>query len=78
MPHPPDRSADVPTINYDAVRRWTKDRPPLVNADLIVVPVNEGDRHWMLILVSLSRKEIVMLDRCVRAAAGYPPPCPPV
>lgn len=54
----------MPQVNYANVRRWTCKSRPLSRADVIVIPVNECNHHWLLILVSVSRKEIVLLDRC--------------
>ena len=57
-------AAELADVNYGNVQRWTAKSRPLHNADVIVIPVNECNRHWLLMLVSVPRQEIVLLDRC--------------
>eukprot|EP00892_Ulva_mutabilis_P000290 jgi/Ulvmu1/10261/UM060_0062.1 len=52
----------LPRVNYENVQRWTVRAQPLVGADVMVAPINECDRHWLLMLASVSRREIVLLD----------------
>lgn len=54
---------EVLTVNYDAVRSWTAKTRPLQNSDILVVPVNESNSHWLTVVICVSRKEIVLLDR---------------
>jgi hypothetical protein len=64
--------AELPRVHYGAVRRWTKAALPLENADVIFVPINEGNVHWLCGAVHLRKREIILLDRCSTL-----PPLPP-
>lgn len=57
-------------VNYSAVRAWTVRSQPLEAADVLVVPVNESNSHWITIVVCIPRKEIVLLDRCYTRFCG--------
>lgn len=50
-------------VNYSAVRTWTVRAQPLQTADVLVIPVNEDNSHWVTIVICIPRKEIVLLDR---------------
>jgi hypothetical protein len=65
------------TVNYAAVRSWTAKSTPLDVADVLVVPVNDSNQHWLTIAASLERKEIILLDRCAPGCGHLPLHPPP-
>jgi sentrin-specific protease 1 len=57
-------NCDETTINYEAVRRWSKIVPgkDLWNLSNIVFPINVTDQHWMMVVASMEEKRIRFYD----------------
>lgn len=46
---------------FDGVKRWTK-KVDLLSKELLLVPVNVGNEHWVLLAADLKRKRISCYD----------------
>ncbi|KAJ8906113.1 hypothetical protein NDN08_002612 [Rhodosorus marinus] len=49
--------------DYESVRRWTKKaKVDILQRDLVLVPVNLGNKHWVCAYVDMKNKVLVYLD----------------
>ena len=51
------------TRGYTSVRRWTKKaKVNLFDMDRVVIPINKGGFHWILVIVNVTQKRIEYYD----------------
>jgi sentrin-specific protease 1 len=51
------------TRGYSAVRRWTKKaKVNLFDIDRVIIPVNKGGFHWILVMVNVSEERLEYYD----------------
>ena len=52
--------------SYDSVKRWLQERKlgyNLFDCDMIVMPINQNNSHWVLIIINLQMNQIEFYDR---------------
>jgi hypothetical protein len=57
------------SYNYNSIRRWLRHIKDLSSLEKIFVPVNIGNYHWFLIVVSMDEKVITCYDSMERGAS---------
>ncbi|KAA8496817.1 Ubiquitin-like-specific protease ESD4 [Porphyridium purpureum] len=49
--------------DYDGVRRWTtRAKVDVLSTDILLIPVNLGNTHWVLVSINMRRQSIHYLD----------------